>query len=101
MLNYDPNLVPVSDPGHNGIPLRVALMSDDEMSRYWEIQQQLAALANSWEPEASATLPARRLSKCAACARRMWFPWHFWLDAGGFKKELHVCNRCVRKRGWA
>jgi hypothetical protein len=64
-------------------------------------QRQLAALAESWEPEASATPPARRLSKCAACARRMLFPWHFWLETGGFKKELHVCNRCVRKRGWA
>lgn len=70
------------------------------VSRTAERQRQLAALAESWEPEASATPPARRLSKCAACARRMWFPWHFWLDAGGFKKELHVCNRCVRKRGW-
>lgn len=65
------------------------------------LQAQLAALAESWEPGASASPPARRLSKCAACARRMWFPWHFWLAEGGFKKELHVCNHCVRKRGWA
>ncbi|HEX6970002.1 MAG TPA: hypothetical protein VF174_14505 [Micromonosporaceae bacterium] len=63
-------------------------------------QDQLAALAASWEPQASASPPRRRLSRCAACGGRMWFPWHIWLDAGGFKKELHVCNRCVRRRGW-
>jgi hypothetical protein len=61
-------------------------------------QDQLAALAQSWEPEASQTAPARRLSKCASCGKRMLFPWHIWLDAGGFKKELHVCNRCVKRR---
>jgi hypothetical protein len=63
-------------------------------------QAQLAALAESWEPAASATPPHRRLSRCASCGHRMWFPWHIWLDHGGFKKELHVCNRCVRARGW-
>jgi hypothetical protein len=63
-------------------------------------QDQLAALADSWEPEASASPPARRRSGCAACGGRMWFPWHIWLHEGGYKKELHVCNRCVRRRGW-
>lgn len=76
------------------------LEADPRISTDWRRQEQLAALALSWEPGASATRPGRRLSKCAACARRMWFPWHFWLDAGGFKKELHICNRCVRRRGW-
>jgi len=66
-----------------------------------ELQAQLAALAESWEPHASATKPARRLSKCASCGKRTWFPWHFWLHTNGFRKELHVCGRCVRRRGWA
>lgn len=65
-----------------------------------EHRNQLAALAESWEPGASSSPPRRRLSTCAACARRMVFPWHFWLDTGGFRKELHICNRCVRRRGW-
>lgn len=61
---------------------------------------QLAALAASWEPAASASPPARRLSRCAACGGRTWFPWHLWLDHDGIRKELHVCNRCVKRRGW-
>jgi hypothetical protein len=83
-------------------------MLNDEVDLSWVTtigelripQEQLAALAESWEPEASATPPKRRLSRCAACGGRMWFPWHIWLNSGGFKKELHVCNRCVRRRGW-
>ena len=92
MLNLDMDRIRRRAELLHGGPIR---------SRTVERQRQLAALAESWEPGASATPPARRLSKCAACARRMWFPWHFWLDAGGFKKELHVCSRCVRRRGWA
>lgn len=63
-------------------------------------QTQLAALAESWEPAASHSPPARRLSRCAACGRRTIRPWHLWLHDGGFQKELHVCNRCVKARGW-
>jgi hypothetical protein len=66
-----------------------------------ELQAQLAALAESWEPHASQSPPKRRLSRCAGCGRRVWFPWHLWLATDGFRKELHCCNRCVKARRWA
>lgn len=63
-------------------------------------QAELVELAQRWEPAASASPPGRRLSRCAGCGRRTVRPWHIWLRDGGFRKELHVCNGCVRRRGW-
>jgi len=64
-----------------------------------DVRAKLVALAESWEPEASQSPPAVRLSRCAACGKRVYRPLHMWLEHDGWKKEMHLHRRCGRRRG--
>lgn len=62
-------------------------------------REQVSALANSWEPEASQSTVKFRKATCVMCARPMSKMWHIWLDDGEFKKEIHMCKKCGKARG--
>ena len=62
-------------------------------------QKQLEVLANKWEPEASQSEPGYRKATCVDCGRVMVEMWHCWLNQGGFKKEVHLCNQCGASYG--
>lgn len=62
-----------------------------------DFQQQMLDLANAheivWEPEF-------RKPTCAGCDKEMPDKmWHVWLNAGIFRKELHLCWRCGERYG--
>lgn len=57
-------------------------------------QEELLALANKHEPEASASPPGFRKATCVKCGEPMVEMWHLWLNEGGFKKEIHMCENC-------
>jgi hypothetical protein len=52
-------------------------------------------LALLHEPEASSSPDGFRLATCVVCKRPMVAMWHLWLDAGGLKKEIHMCHKCA------
>lgn len=56
-----------------------------------------ARLALQHEPEASSSPDGFRLATCVVpgCKRPMVAMWHLWLDAGGLKKEIHMCHACA------
>lgn len=60
-------------------------------------QEELLALANKHEPEASSSQPEYRQATCVKCGRKMIWMWHLWLHTGGFKKEIHMCGDCGEK----
>ena len=45
--------------------------------------------------EASSSPDGFRLATCVVCKRPMVAMWHLWLDAGGLKKEIHMCHKCA------
>lgn len=57
-------------------------------------QKELLALANQHEPRASASPPGFRMATCVKCSKPMIYMWHLWLNIGGFKKEIHMCEEC-------
>jgi hypothetical protein len=64
----------------------------------WPLTQaERARLALAHEPEASASPDGFRLATCVVpeCKRPMVSMWHLWLDAGGLKKEIHMCHECA------
>jgi hypothetical protein len=58
-------------------------------------QEERARLALAHEPEASASPDGYRRATCVVCSDPMTAMWHLWLDAGGLKKEIHMCARCA------
>ena len=69
-----------------------------EQERRWPISQVTRArLALVHEPEASSSPDGFRLATCVMpnCKRPMVAMWHLWLDAGGLKKEIHMCHACA------
>lgn len=66
--------------------------------RQWPISQATRARLALWhEPEASSSPDGFRLATCVmpVCQRPMVAMWHLWLDAGGLKKEIHMCAQCA------
>jgi len=64
----------------------------------WPISQhERARLANLHEPQASSSPDGFRAATCVVpgCKREMTQMWHLWLNAGGLKKEIHMCHRCA------
>jgi hypothetical protein len=54
-----------------------------------------ARLALKHEPAASSSPDSFRQATCVVCGQPMNFMWHLWLDAGGLKKEIHMCAGCA------
>lgn len=66
--------------------------------RKWPIPENTRArLALAHEPKASSSPDGFRLATCVMpnCKRPMVAMWHLWLDAGGLKKEIHMCHQCA------
>lgn len=62
----------------------------------WPIpMRERARLALLHEPAASSSPDGFRLATCVCCGRPMVSMWHLWLDAGGLKKEIHMCHACA------
>jgi len=64
----------------------------------WPLSQnERARLALQHEPEASSSPDGFRLATCVVpgCKRPMVAMWHLWLNAGGLKKEIHMCHACA------
>lgn len=73
-------------------------MGVPERSVTWPIpMEERARLALAHEPEASSSPDGFRLATCVVpeCKRPMVSMWHLWLDAGGLKKEIHMCHKCA------
>lgn len=41
--------------------------------------------------------PEYRGFRCGKCQKPMRKAWHIWLTKGGFKSEVHLCNKCFKE----
>lgn len=54
-------------------------------------QEFLLKIVQTWHIK---NKPAFRGFKCGNCGKILHKAWHNWLNSGGFKTPVHLCNKC-------
>ena len=57
-------------------------------------QDLLLSVVRTWKINPK---PEYRGFRCASCQRYLYSSWHHWLNSGGYKIPVHLCQSCEKK----